>query len=495
MTPMDRRTFLASMSSSLVVPSVFMEGAEQPAHPSLPAALPAPRNVVVFICDDLGFGDLGCYGSKIPTPNLDRMAQQGRRFLHYDTAHPICSASRAALLTGRYGPRSGVTGAFMPHSKTGMALEETTLANLFQQSGFRTQAIGKWHLGDAEEYLPTHRGFDSFYGVPYSVDMQPLKLIHDTIVLEEDTDRNLLTQRYTQAALQFLDQHSAKPFFLYVAFSYPHDPARASLPFRGRSGLGDFGDAVHEIDWSVGEILRGLQQHGQLDDTLVLFTSDHGPWYQGNPGNLRGRKSTCFEGGCRVPLIARWPGKIPAGSVSEAWATHLDILPTMTRLCGLHASPNPLDGTDLSGVLLGDQKTVDRKAMLYFTPNSSHGMDLHCARKENWKVRFAQINGEMYINDYTTGHESFWLTRPELYNLALDPAESYCVAKQHPEIVRQILAEVEAQIPGMPEVVQSSYARLRLNTTRITTPPAAAPRPASNAPLPAWAWEPKDRRS
>ena len=186
-----------------------------------------PKNVILMICDDLGYGDLGCYGSRIPTPNLDRMATEGVRFTHCNAAHPICSASRAALLTGRYAQRSHTEGAYFPNSKTGMSLDETTLTDLFRAGGFRTKAIGKWHLGDAPEYMPTRRGFDSFYGVPYSDDMQPLPLIRDTTVLEADTDRDLLTPRYTEEALKFLAESSEKPFFLYLAYSYPHDPARA----------------------------------------------------------------------------------------------------------------------------------------------------------------------------------------------------------------------------------------------------------------------------
>ncbi len=453
-----------------------------------------PKNVVLIICDDLGYGDLGCYGSKLKTPHLDKLASEGMRFTHFNAAHPLCSASRAALLTGRYAQRSHTVGAFFPNAKTGMSLQEITLANLFQNRGYKTHAIGKWHLGDAPEYLPTKRGFDSFYGVPYSDDMQPLPMIRDAAILEADTDRDLLTPRYTEDALRFLGENARQPFFLYLAFSYPHDPARASARFQGASGMGDYGDAVQEIDWSVGEIVHCLESSGILEDTLLLFTSDHGPWYQGNPGGLRGRKGTAFEGGVRVPLLAHWPAGVQAGYVQNAWATNLDILPTLAALCDLEASPNPLDGIDITGILRKEQDDFPRKSVLYFTPLSSNNADIHCARKGDWKLRLAQIDGEMYINDFTSGHSSYWLPRPELYNLAFDPSESYDVAKEHPDIVKAISDDVEAQIATMPEEVKHAYLLARKHVARSTTPPGGAPRPQSSAPLPPWIWVPIDRR-
>lgn len=494
-----RRTFLASMAAASI------------ARPKAHAAAPAPqathhidtskrpRNVVLFICDDLGYGDLGCYGSHLPTPNLDRLAAEGIRFTHFNSAHPICSAARAAVMTGRYGTRSGARGAFMPHSPTGLALDETTLGNLFHQRGFATKAIGKWHLGDAPEYLPTNRGFDSYYGVPYSVDMYPLPLIRDTEALEEDTDRTLLTPRYTEEALKFLDEqhaHPDKPFFLYFAFSYPHDPARSSPRFHNKSGFGEQGDAIAELDWSVGQVVESLRAKGLLEDTLVLFTSDHGPWFQGCPGFLRGRKGSTFEGGCRVPLIAHWPAAIRAGQVSNVWMSNLDLLPTLASLCGLPLPPRPLDGIDMKQALPGSPEEPTRKALLHFSPQSAHGMDFHCARKGDWKARFAQLGegGEIYINDHGPANRSYWLPHPELYNLRTDPAEAYDVAALHPEIVADILHDAEAQMQTMPAPVLQAFNDLRQSPASITTPPGAAGRIPTTQPLPAWAWEPPDRR-
>ncbi len=496
-----RREFIKSLAATAIVPGLSREtiAAEECAlaikkSDIKPDSTRRPKNVVLMICDDLGYGDMGCYGSNLKTPHLDKLASQGMRFTRFNAAHPLCSASRAALLTGRYAQRSHTIGAFFPGTKTGMSLQEVTLANLFQNRGYRTHAIGKWHLGHAPEYLPTKRGFDSFYGVPYSDDMQPLPLIRDTTILEADTNRELLTPRYTEDALRFMEENASVPFFLYLAYSYPHDPARASVRFKGASGMGDFGDCVQEIDWSVGEIVRCLERNGILEDTLLLFTSDHGPWYQGNTGNLRGRKGSTFEGGFRVPLLARWPAGVQSGNVQNAWATNLDILPTLTALCGLDASPNPLDGIDISAILRGEQEDIPRKSLLYITPLTSDNSDIHCARRGDWKLRLAQIDGEIYINDYTSGNLSYWLPRPELYNLALDPGESYDVAKDHPEIVKAISEDADAQIATMPEAVKQAYSQLRKRVARSTTPPGGAPRPPSSAPIPSWAWEPSDRR-
>lgn len=488
---MDRREFMTSMVAAVGLPSMppaMSSGLQEFATEgrTVGTVRKRPKNVILMICDDLGYGDIGCYGGTIPTPKLDSLAAGGIRFTHFNAAHPICSASRAALLTGRYAQRSHTRGCLFPHSKTGLALDETTLANLFHNSGYATKAIGKWHLGNAPEYLPTSRGFDSFYGVLYSVDMQPLSLMNDTSILEPYTDRLLLTPRYTEEAVRFINEKSEGPFFLYLAYSYPHHPARPSPAFRGRSGFGEYGDTVHEIDASVGEIVHALKAKDLLDDTLILFTGDHGPWWQGSPANLRGRKCSTFDGGFRVPLIAHWPGTIPAGVTSKAWASNLDVLPTLVDLCQLQGSTKPLDGVPLTSLLYGQKEIPPHKARLYFAPFSSNDNDLHCARRGPWKARFAQLDGEIYVNDYTMGHESYWLPNPELYNLEHDPTESYDLAKENPKILAEILEDVDAQMSSMPESVQNAFARLKKNVARITTPAAAAPRLPSENPLPKW---------
>jgi arylsulfatase len=494
----DRRDFVKSLAASFAVPAVAalpaLEGTASAAAVPKPGKQKSP-NVVLMICDDLGYGDPGCYGSHLPTPNLDGMAVRGLRFTHYNSAHPICSASRAALLTGRYGLRSNTTGAFGPHSPVGTSLDETLISNLFRAKGYATKAIGKWHLGDRPEYLPTNRGFDSYYGVPYSVDMHPLPLIRDTTILVEDTDREILTPQYTEEAVKFLEGSHTKPFFLYLGFSYPHDPARASARFKDRTGFGHSGDAIAEIDWSVGEILHALERKGLTSDTLVLFTSDHGPWYQGSPGLLRGRKASTFEGGFRVPMLAQWPGTLAAGKVMDSWCSSLDILPTLSSICGLTLPEKPLDGVDISGVIRGTGKMPERKPLLYFSPMGNRGIEVHCIRKEQWKLRVAQgIEGEIYLNDRTTGAKSTaWLQRPELYDISRDMAESYDVAHLHPEIVAELMQSLEAQIPSFPPPVIEAYAKLKQNQGDISTPTGASPRP-NHAPLGAGSWEPSDRR-
>lgn len=512
---MDRRKFVTLLSSSVVAgkaaSALGAERTPQPRTSSGPLnveALHGRPNVIFFICDDLGYGDLGCYGSKLPTPNIDRLKAEGTHFTRMNAGHPICSASRAAVLTGRYGTRSGTTGAFGPHSKQGTALDETLLSNLFHDKGYKTKAVGKWHLGELPQYLPTSRGFDSFYGVPYSVDMNPLPLMRDLEVLEKNTDRRLLTPRYTAEALRYIDEIGDKPYFMYLAYSYPHDPARASERFSGKTQFGDAGDAIAEIDWSVGEVLRAVERKGQTSNTLVCFTSDHGPWYQGCPGALRGRKASTFEGGFRVPFIARWPGRIAAGASVDDWCSNLDFLPTLAAICGLDHPAKPLDGINISSSLTGGGHLPERKPILYFSPMGNDGNDVHCIRKGDWKLRVAQATGgrgwgldgknasggEIYINDRTTAaRNSAWLARPELYNLARDPAESYNVAKLEPGIVAELTASLEVQMPSFPAKVKAAYNSLRQRVGDISTPPAAAPRPP-NQKNPAWSWEPLDRR-
>ena len=495
---LGRREFVKSLAASLaapVVPSTLPSlgsAAEVPARQGSKKQRP---NVVLMVCDDLGYGDLGCYGSRLPTPNLDGIAARGLRYLRFNAAHPICSASRAALLTGRYGTRMNTTGAFSPHSTEGTSLDETLLSNLFHEAGYKTKAIGKWHLGHQPEYLPTQRGFDSYFGVPYSVDMKPLPLIRDTAILEADTDRDQLTPRYTEEAVKYIEDNQGEPFFLYVAFSYPHDPARGSDRFRGKTQFGNSGDAIAEIDWSVGEVLQALERKGLTSDTLVLFTSDHGPWYQGSPGLLRGRKASTFEGGFRVPLLAQWPGTLAAGQQRDTWCSNLDMLPTLVSLCGLRLPAKQLDGVDMQSIFFGKNETPKRKPVLYFAAMGNGGIDVHCIRDGRWKLRVAQnFQGEIYLNDRTTAaRSSAWLQHPELYDLELDIAESYDIAQLHPHIVSELLESLEAQMQSFPSDVADAYAMLKRNPGDISTPNGASPRP-NHTPLSDILWEPPDRR-
>ncbi|MGC9198948.1 MAG: sulfatase family protein [Acidobacteriaceae bacterium] len=479
MNPLDRRDFVAMLTTSLG--GLALGASAQPtpnagtqAHGGDVAG--RRPNVVLMICDDLGYGDLGCYGSSVRTPNLDRMASEGIRFTRFNTAHPICSASRSALLTGRYATRTGTKPVYFPSSTDGMNLDEQTIANLLHERHYRSMCVGKWHLGSLPEYLPTSRGFDAYFGVPYSVDMNPLPLIRDKEVVEKEADRALLTPMYTKAAVEFLEASSPEPFFLYMAFSYPHIPISASPRFKGRSQQGIYGDALEEIDWSVGQILETLQRRGLEEDTLVLFTSDHGPWFQGMPGPHRGRKGTTFEGGCRIPFLARWKGTIPAGGVCDGWACNLDVVPTLTSICGAKGPVKPLDGVDVSGLLTGDATVVERPDPLLYFSGMGRGFDLQCARRQNWKLRFAQYANAPYVLG-NPGGPNFWLTKPELYNLEDDPGESYDVADEHSEMVKEILAEVDGCVPSFPQHVVEVYEELKKNPDSATTPAGAGPRP------------------
>lgn len=473
---------LGAAVSGAALPEVALPQSASSAIVRKPLAGRRP-NIIVLICDDIGSGDLGCYGSSLQTPNLDCMAAEGVRFTHYDTVHPICSAARASLMTGRYANRNGNRPVYFPNSEDGLSLEEATIANVLHDAKYKSMCVGKWHLGHLPEYLPTSRGFDAYLGVPYSVDMRPLPLIEDKSIVEPETDRAMLTPRYTDAAVKFIQQHAhaEDPFFLYVAYSYPHIPIAASPRFKGRSAHGIYGDAVEEIDWSVGEILGVLKQRGIEENTLVMFTGDHGPWYQGSTGNRLGRKGSSYEGGCRVPMIAQWTGTIPAGHVCEGWATHLDLMPTLAAAAGAKLPDQSLDGTDISPLLTGEQELERAEPVLYFS--ALKGYALQCARRGKWKVRIAQWTKETYMLGRDAG-ENLRLVRPELYDLDSDPGESYNVADKHPEIVKVTIAELDRQIATFPGQVIDAYNAMKSDSASATTPAGSPARLSSYKALP-----------
>ncbi len=434
------------------------------------AALTAPPNIVLIYCDDLGYGDLGCYGSGIPTPNLDRMAAQGVRFTNFYSANPVCSPSRAALLTGRYPTRVNVPRVFFPGDKVGLARDEQTMADILKARGYATMCVGKWHLGHMPEYLPTSRGFDEYFGIPYSNDMNPRPMLKGTETVEAQATLATITPRYTEQAVSFIERNKAKPFFLYLPHTYPHIPLAASDRFRGKSQQGLYGDVIQELDWSVGEVLASLKKHGLDKNTLVLFSSDNGPWFQGSPGKLRGRKGQTYEGGVRVPFIARWPGKIPAGRVLDAIGSTLDLLPTLTKLAGAKLPAKPLDGVDIWPLLSGQKKDHTREALLYFD-----NWDLQCARLGPWKLHVGRYNSFIYGPVPATGRANLRLRPAELYNLANDPDESFDVAAKFPDIVRDLEARIAKALPTFPEEVQKAW---RDTDARLTVPsePGRLPR-------------------
>lgn len=430
-------------------------------------AMPARPNVVFILCDDLGYGDLESYGSKIHTPNLNRMAAEGVRFTNWDAADPVCSPSRAALLTGRYPARVGVPKVLFPTDKDGLHLDEVTLANVLKAQGYRTMCVGKWHLGRPVEYLPTNRGFDEYFGIPYSNDMTPRVLMHNTEVIEQTADLDTLTERYTAEAVKFVKSAAEEktPFFLYMPHTFPHVPLGAGARWRGKSGMGLYGDVVQEIDWSVGEVLRTLKEAGVDGETLVMFSSDNGPWWQGSPGKLRGRKNTTYEGGVREPFIARWPGRIPAGRVVDAQTSMMDVFPTVTKLCHGVMPAKPLDGIDVWPLLTGTKKEIAREPLLYFNE-----WDLQCARWGDWKLHVARFNTAAYVPAPVGGVHNFVLPKPELYDLKHDPDESYDVAPQHPEVVSEMLAKIDAMLETFPQEVRDAWAASKARKTNPMQP-------------------------
>jgi arylsulfatase A len=446
MPALNRRQFLSAAASAAVA-----------------TAATRPPNVVMIYCDDLGYGDLGCYGSKIRTPNVDRMASEGVRFTHFYSGNPVCSPSRAALLTGRYPPRVGVPRVLFPADTTGLPDSEVTIARMLKARNYATMCVGKWHLGHLPPYLPMNRGFDEYYGIPYSNDMNPRVLLHNAETIENPAKLETLTPRYTAEALRFVERSQGAPFFLYMAHTYPHIPLGASERFRGKSPLGLYGDVVEELDWSTGEILGALKKHGLDNNTLVMFSSDNGPWYQGSPGRLRGRKGTTWEGGQRVPFIARFPGRIPGNKMCQGVGSVMDILPTLAGLCGVPAPANPADGIDIWPLISARKPELERDALLMF--DNTH---LQCARWKQWKLHVARYNSAVYSPAPAGGRVNLPLPAPELYDVVNDPDESYECASEHAEIVAQIRSQIDRLMAGFPENIRKDYEQTKSRQVKPT---------------------------
>ncbi len=413
-----------------------------------------PPNLVVIFVDDLGYGDLGSYGHPtIRTPALDRMAAEGMRFTQFYVAASVCTPSRAGLLTGRLPIRTGMTsnkrGVLFPNSKYGLPHEEITIAELLKEKRYATSIIGKWHLGHLPEFLPTRQGFDAYYGIPYSNDMDkpgsgspPTPILRGETIEEQPADQTTLTRRYTEEAVRFIRSHRDGPFFLYFAHTFPHVPLFASPDFKDKSIRGLYGDVVEELDWSVGQVLGALRELGLEKNTLVLFTSDNGPWLTqneagGSAGLLREGKGSAWEGGYRVPAIAWWPGVIEP-SVSRALASTLDIFPMAAELSGAALpTDRAFDGRSLLPLLTGRAETI-RDVVYYY-----RGQDLYALRKGPWKAHFVSHSG--YGPEKPAAHEP-----PLLYNLEADPSEKYDVAAEHPDVLRALQEEAARQRAALP---------------------------------------------
>lgn len=429
------------------------------------AADAPPPNFVLILMDDMGYGDIPSFHAKTKhrTPNLDRMAREGMKLTSF-YACPVCTPSRAQFLTGCYAKRVSLPNVLFPVSPLGLSDKEPTLAALLKAQGYATMGLGKWHLGDQPQFLPTRRGFDHYFGVPYSNDMggqwdgspetppgrrwPPLPLLRDDKVIEtlKPAEQNRLTERYTDEAVKFLREHRDKPFFLYLAHTAVHVPLHPGRAFRGKSANGSYGDWVEEADASTGRVLDALRELRLERNTLVIFTSDNGPWLTqnkngGSAGPLRGGKFSTYEGGMREPTIAWWPGHVPATSTCDAVTGNIDILPTFVKLAsGKVPDDRKIDGADLSRILLGRTKDSPREAHYYFNGNK-----LEAVRSGPWKLAVAPQNEN---NGKPKKKEEQPFT-PKLYNLDSDLGETTDVSAEHPDIVKrlqQLVAKMDADL-------------------------------------------------
>ncbi|HWK57592.1 MAG TPA: sulfatase [Parapedobacter sp.] len=452
MTTLSIRTLLLSII-------VLMTAA---ASAQVPPARQKPNIVIVFT-DDQGYQDVGAFGSPdIQTPHLDRMAAEGVKFTNFHAAQAVCSASRAALLTGCYPNRVGIHGALDHTAKHGLHPDEMTIAEVLKPLGYHTAAIGKWHLGHHTPFLPTRQGFDEFFGLPYSNDMwphhpenknyyPPLPLYENERIIDTVDDQHLLTTQYTERAVDFIKRHKDQPFFLYLAHSMPHVPLAVSDKFKGQSERGLYGDVIMEIDWSVGQVLEALEQYGLDERTLVIFASDNGPWlsYGGHSGEavpLREGKGTSWEGGIRVPCIMRWPGQLPAGKVQAEPAMTIDVLPTIAWITGAELPRRHIDGLDIGQLMqvADGAKTPHEAYYVYFNRN-----ELQAVIMGEWKLYLPHAYrtikpGQPHRDDgIPIKYEMTAIETPELYHLGNDISERTDVAADHPRVVETMLRLAE----------------------------------------------------
>lgn len=462
----------------------------------LPKTKEKPPNIVVIFMDDLGFGDLSVNGAlDYRTPNLDKMATEGIRFTNFLSAQAVCSASRAGLLTGCYPNRIGFSGALFPGAKVGISSEEMTIAEMLKQKNYATAIFGKWHLGDNKKFLPLQHGFDEYFGIPYSNDMWPVDYAGKPVNSEQNKsrfpplplidgnekanevktleDQGLLTKQYTERAINFIKKNKNKPFFLYVPHSMPHVPIYASPAFKGKSKQGLYGDVMMEMDWSVGEILKALKDNGLDNNTLVVFTSDNGPWlnfgnHAGSTGGFREGKGVSFEGGLHVPCIMRWKGTTPGGLVCNQLASTIDILPTIAAICDVKLPKNRIDGVNMLPILRGDMDNQPRKYFYYYYRRN----DLQAVRRDNWKLVLPH-KGRSYLGQLP-GSDGFPGPSPEnfeypqgLYDLRRDRGEAYDVQAKYPEILAELLKVAEEAREDLGDDITKRDGKNRRQSGRI----------------------------
>ncbi len=456
-----RRTFLRDISlgsAALAMPALMSSCSRSGRLP----------NFVVIFTDDQGYGDVGCYGARdFETPDLDRMAANGIRFTDFYVSQAVCSASRASLLTGCYANRIGIRGALMPRARVGISDREMTIAEVLKQKDYSCGIFGKWHLGHHRKFLPLQHGFDEYFGLPYSNDMWPNdyhgnpvsegnKSVHPPLPLIDGNekvgevltmeDQDALTTLYTGRAVAFIEKHRNEQFFLYVPHSMPHTPLGVSDRFRGKSEQGRYGDVMMEIDWSVGQIIRTLEKYSLDRNTLVVFTSDNGPWlnfgsHAGSAGPLREGKGTSWEGGQRVPCIMQWPGHIPAGIECSKIATTMDLLPAFAAIAGAPLPAQTIDGVNILPLLEGDQNANPRDHLFYYYTHSK-GYQLQAVRQGKWKLHLPHNYRTLGVRptrqDGLSVPYQQASTGLELYDLENDKGETLDVADRYPEAVKRL---------------------------------------------------------
>ncbi|MFI2742166.1 sulfatase [Zhouia sp. PK063] len=426
----------------------------------------SPPNVIIILMDDMGYGDIEPYGmTGVATPNFNELCAESTRFTQFNVGQPVCTASRASLLTGAYPNRIGMAGVLLPGDKRALNPKEETLASILKKNGYETAMLGKWHLGNKAPYLPIHYGFDSFYGIPYSQDIWPID--HDSTRVQDQKDirydwpavpvyngdtqvdsiitmeeQSKFTPLLTQKAVSFIKKKHDKPFFLYLAHPFPHVPLAPSKQFKGKSGMGLFGDVIMELDWSLGEIMNALNAKNLSKNTILIVTSDNGPWLNygdnaGSAGGFREGKSTSFDGGTRVPFMVRWPGKVKAADVNSHLITSMDILPTIAAATGAKLPKNRIDGKNFLPLWEGKTKEGPRNLYYYYYD----GNTLRAIRYKHWKLVFAHTSNSYKELHGINGYPGKIVKVQEpmaLYDLAHDPGERYDVQKLYPEIVKQL---------------------------------------------------------
>ena len=444
--------------------AVWLDAADAQVAAATDAAASGGRpNIVIIFTDDQGYADVGCFGARgWKTPHLDRMAEEGMRFTSFYVAQAVCSASRTALLTGCYPNRIGILGALGPKSNHGIHENETTLAEVLKSRGYATGIFGKWHLGHHAKFLPTRHGFDEYYGLPYSNDMWPYhpespKAFPDLPLFDGERiinakvapkDQTRLTTDYTRRAVAFIEKNKERPFFVYLPHSMPHVPLFVSERHKGTSKQGTYGDVMQEIDWSVGQILATLKKHGLDEKTLVVFTSDNGPWlsygdHAGTAGPLREGKGTMFEGGVRVPCIMRWPGKVPGGKTCEEMCATIDLLPTVAGLAGAKLPDHKIDGKDILPLMTGTPGAKSPHEAYYYY----WGQHLQAVRWGKWKLHFPHayrtLNGRKGGSGGSPVKYAQGRIGLALFDLEADLSETTNVADKHPEVVKRLQALAE----------------------------------------------------